>query len=239
MAAQDDAREREMRTLFNLTRPVDAGRSDVDAVLHLKGRSVPAALRGRVVQFELKSATSGRASISTGRDFGLHTIERWRDRHWLFGIYSRDAKGDQALEYCMYGSPRTMKPWFDEQEDYVKYDVELAEHVPELLTLSVLRSVMGKQSAFSREEAKLLMKKQYSAEDYRATADLPGQMYSQAAMLEMLRERCQYLIERGSTRNNPHIPASYFKDWERITEDHAARLRELVAGELTRRRRRS
>jgi hypothetical protein len=44
----------------------------------------------------------------------------------------------------------------------------------------------------------------------------------------MLRKRCQYVIERGSTLNNPHIPASYFVDWEKIDKNHAARLRELV-----------
>ncbi|WP_293079190.1 hypothetical protein [Okeania sp. SIO3B5] len=52
--------------------------------------------------------------------------------------------------------------------------------------------------------------------------------YSPERMLSILRDRCQYLIERGSTLNNPHIPASYFKNWERITTNHAQRLRELV-----------
>jgi hypothetical protein len=52
-------------------------------------------------------------------------------------------------------------------------------------------------------------------------------------MLSMLKERCGYLISRGSTRNNPHISAGYFKDWERIERNHAARLRELVVEALT------
>lgn len=52
--------------------------------------------------------------------------------------------------------------------------------------------------------------------------------YSAERMLLILRDRCQYLIERGSTLNNPHIPASYFKGWERIIANHAQRLRELV-----------
>ena len=67
MAAQDDAREREMRTLFNLVRAPDAGRSDVDALLELRGRSVPKTLRGARIDFELKSATGGRPNISTAR----------------------------------------------------------------------------------------------------------------------------------------------------------------------------
>ncbi len=52
--------------------------------------------------------------------------------------------------------------------------------------------------------------------------------YSTSRMLEILRDRCRYLIERGSTLNNPHIPGSYFQDWEQITVCHAERLRELV-----------
>lgn len=51
-------------------------------------------------------------------------------------------------------------------------------------------------------------------------------------MLAMLRERCGYVIRRGSTLNNPHIPAGFFEGWEQIREDHAARLRELVVEAL-------
>ena len=61
--------------------------------------------------------------------------------------------------------------------------------------------------------------------------DLDGG-YSPERMLSILKDRCQYLIERGSTLNNPHIPASYFQGWERITTNHAQRLRELVAQAL-------
>ena len=80
------------------------------------------------------------------------------------------------------------------------------------------------------------MKNQYGAKEYRAAADLPGGLFSRHVMLELLRERCEYVIRRGSTLNNPHIPASFFKDWERITDDHAARLRELVVEALLERK---
>jgi hypothetical protein len=228
MAAQDDAREREMRTLFNLVRAPEAGRSDVDALLELKGPAVPQQLRGTHVSFELKSATSGRANISTVRDFGLHHIEKWRELHWLFGIYGRDASGDQTLQYCLYGSPTKMKPWFDSVAAYIAPDVALATHVPHLITDKTVTAVLGTSQRFSREDAKDLMKKQLGAEEYDARSDLKGGEYSRKAMLEMLRERCAYIIQRGSTLNNPHISASHFDNWEQIVEDHAARLRELV-----------
>ncbi len=222
-----------MRTLFNLKRHPDAGRGDVDALLELKGRSIPESLRGEVVEFELKSATGGKPTISTVRDFGLHHIAKWRRLHWLFGIYDRDARGDQVLQYCLYGSPQQMKPWFDVMATYVAPDVALAQHVPSLVTDDTLTAVLGSTSSFSFEEARRLMKNQYSREDYHRMADLPGGEYSRQAMLQMLRERCQYVIERGSTLNNPHIPARYFAGWERIEEDHALRLRELVVDALT------
>lgn len=231
MAAQDDDREFEMRTLFNLTRPEEYGRGDIDAVLELKGRAIPEKLRGKTVNFELKSATGGKPTISTVRDFGLHYIEKWRRLHWLFGIYEGG-----KLQYCLYGSPRAMKPWFDQMAAYIGPDVALAEHVPDLIDDRVLSAILGRRRKFTREDARRLMKNQFSGADYDDHADLPDGHYSREAMLLMLRERCDYVIQRGSTLNNPHIPASYFLDWERITEDHAARLRELVVDEMTPRR---
>lgn len=233
MAAQDDAREFEMRTLFNLTRPEAYGRADIDAVLELKGRAIPEELRGQKVYFELKSATGGRPTISTVRDFGLHHLEKWRKLHWLFGVYEAG-----KLQYCLYGSPQAMKPWFDQMAAYIAPDVALAEHAPDFIKDKTLSAIFGPARKFARHDARRLMKNQYSAADYDSAADLPGGGYSRAAMLQMLRERCAYVIRRGSTLNNPHIPASYFAGWERITEDHAARLRELVVEALTPRRRR-
>ncbi len=232
MAAQDDAREREMRTLFNLVRAPDAGRGDIDALLELRGNAVPAPLRGERIDFELKSATGGRPNISTVRDFGLHHVEKWRRLHWLFGIYGRDARGDQELQYCLYGSPQAMKPWFDRMAAYIGPDVALAEHAPPLIDDAALVAMLGTAERFDREDARRLMKNQYSADDYTAAADLDEGGYSREAMLTMLRERCAYLIRRGSTLNNPHIPAGFFEGWERIEEDHAARLREMVAEAL-------
>jgi hypothetical protein len=216
-----------MRTLFNLTRPEEYGRADIDAVLELKGRSIPAALQGHIVNFELKSATGGRPTISTVRDFGLHYLEKWRKLHWIFGIYEAG-----KLQYCLYGSPQAMKPWFDQMSAYIAPDIALAAHAPGFIKDSALTAILGPAHKFTRADARRLMKNQYGASDYDDAADLPGGEYSRAAMLNMLRERCEYVIRRGSTLNNPHIPASYFADWERITEDHAARLRELVVEAL-------
>jgi hypothetical protein len=231
VAAQDDVREREMRTLFNLTKPERYGRADIDAVLELEGASIEPALRGREIPFELKSTTKGKPDISTGRDVGPHTIERWRPLHWLFGIYE-ERKGEVRLLYCLYGSPRLMKPWFDEMTAYAGPDVALVEKVPDLIDDGILSDVMGDAEEFGYADVKRLMKRQLRREVYLDAADLPGERYSRQAMLGMLRRRCSYLIDRGATRNNPHITARHFKDWERIDRNHAARLRELVAESL-------
>ncbi len=232
MAAQDDVREREMRTLFNLVRPAEYGRSDIDAVLELEGGTIPEPLRGTQVPFELKSATGGSPDISTVRDFGLHHVEKWRPVHWLFGVYDRDERGDLVLQHCLYGSPARMAPWFDRMAAYIAPDVRLAQHVPELITMETLRAVLGDADRFSADDAQRLMKNQYRREQYLAAADLEDGEYSPLAMLEMLRERCRYVIQRGSTLNNPHIPPRYFADWERLDRNHAARLRELVVEAL-------
>jgi len=231
VAAQDDVREREMRTLFNLTRPEEFGRADIDAVLELEGAAVPSRLEGLDIPFELKSATKGKPNISTVRDFGLHYIEKWRSLHWLFGVYGQ-AGGELKLQYCLYGSPKQMKPWFDRMAAYIAPDIVLAETVPDLLDDEILSAVLSEAEDFGYEDAYQLMKNQYKRQGYRDAADLPGERYSRAAMLEMLRSRSRYVIERGSTLNNPHISASYFKDWERIERNHAARLRELVVEAL-------
>jgi hypothetical protein len=232
VAAQDDVREREMRTLFNLTRPEQFGRGDIDAVLELEGIAVPPELQGRDLSFELKSATGGRPNISTVRDFGLHHVEKWRPLHWLFGVYEQ-VSGETKLQYCLYGSPKLMKPWFDQMAEYVAPDVSLAATVPNLIGDAILAAVMGEAEEFTYDNARRLMKNQYNRQAYRDAADLPAESYSRDAMLKMLRERCRYVIERGSTLNNPHIPAGYFEGWERIERNHAARLRELVVEALS------
>jgi hypothetical protein len=222
MPIQDDERERQMVMLFNLTVPEDRGRSDVDAYLELDDASDP-------IPFELKSTTRG--SVSTVRDFGPEHIAKWRHLHWLFAFYST---GGTRLLHCYYASPVDMADWIKEKERYIRPDMVLAERVPALVTDEALTQVLGDGASFDLSDARLIMKDQWRLEQYRAAADLPGGHYSRARMVELLRLRCQYIIRRGATLNNPHIPKRYFADhhFERITRDHAAHLRRLVRASL-------
>lgn len=182
---------------------------------------------GREIPFELKTTTDG--SVTTVRDFGYEHIRKWKDKHWLISKYARDG---QTMEYTLYGSPAAMAKWIEEKEGYIRPDFLLASTVPDALTLQHLHIIVGKKELYTLEDARTLHKKQYPISRYREQMDVTDG-YSPARMLDILRDRCRYLIERGSTLNNPHIPRSYFSGWEPIMSNHATQLRELVRQALS------
>lgn len=214
---QDDRRQVELMALFNLEKPAGATRSGTDGILHLDGREIP---------FELKSSTKG--SVTTVRDFGPAHVEKWKGKHWLVGFYD-DA---MTLQYSVYASPQQMAYWVQEKERYVRLDFALAERVPALITLDVMFELLGRKTKYTIEDCRVVQKKQFSAAEYRKQMDQPGG-YSPARMLDILRHRCAYVIKRGATLNNPHVPGSFFKSFEKISRDHAATLRRLVRAALT------
>lgn len=217
MPVQDDAREKELTQLFNLWVPEQRSRGDTDAFLRIDGTEQP---------FELKSTTSG--SVSTVRDFGAEHIAKWKNLHWIFGFYTPDGS---KLLYCHYASPADMAPWVQGMEDYVRPDVVLAIEASKMVSQDTLDTIFPPKDVYTLEDAKSIMKQQWGSDEYLAAQDVPGG-YSADRMVEILKKRCFYVIRRGATLNNPHIPKRYFADWERITEDHAARLRQLVRAYL-------
>lgn len=219
MAIQDDARENEQQKLFGLIKPEGEGRSGVDAIMKLDDKSE--------ILFELKTTTNG--SVTTVRDFGFDHIHKWKHKHWLISKYSTDGK---VMEYSLYGSPQAMADWINEKEDYITPDFELAKIAPDKLTIEDLYLIVGEKEIYSLDDAKKLNKKQFKITKYKQLMNLKDG-YTAEIMLEILKYRCKYLIERGSTLNNPHIPASYFEGWEKITEDHAEKLKEMVLQSLS------
>jgi hypothetical protein len=218
---QDNKREREMRDLFRLVRPHNASRISADAVLEIGHHAI---------EFELKSSTDKRRSVSTARDVSHDHIAKWRTRHWLFGFYT---PGGHKLEYCLYGPPGAMKEWIDKMEGYIAPDYTLASRASDLLGDVDLHAVLGRKVKYTLDDAKRLHKRQWNQEQYESHMDCKDG-YSSDRMLEILKLRCRYLLERGATLNNPHIPGTYFKTWQRITSNHATVLRNLVALELPR-----
>ena len=125
-----------------------------------------------------------------------------------------------------------MKDWISEKARYIKPDYALAKVAPQNMTIGDLYKVLKKKEKYSLKDAITLHKKQYSIDKYKKLMDVEN-AYSPERMLEILKARCQYLLERGSTLNNPHIRVSYFEGWEKITKKHDVRLRELVIQELS------
>jgi hypothetical protein len=216
--AQDDARENRIVDLFNLMRPANRVRHGTDAILLIDGHEL---------EFELKSVTRAKGSISTVRDLGPDHIEKWRNKHWIVALYD----GSELLG-CRYGSPDAMAPWIHQIWEYVRRDFELAQLLPARLGHAEMFRILGKKEIYSVDDARLLHKSQFTAATYRELMDVEGG-YSADQMLEIMRERAKYLLERGSTLNNPHIPAKFVLSWPEITRDHAVTLRELVRAWLS------
>ncbi|MFC8710035.1 hypothetical protein ACFUCQ_08875 [Streptomyces sp. NPDC057197] len=215
MAVQDDAREQQMRDRFNLRVTDDRKRDGIDAFLSIDGR---------IVNFELKSTTSG--SVSTVRDFGPKHIEKWKDLHWIIAVYDND--GSKILR-CHYASPVDMAPWVDRKRNYVLPDVVLGQDIASAVESStVIKIFDGRTGPYSKDDAKWIMKNQWRAGDYKAAMDVPGG-YSLGRMTEMMSLRCAYLMARGSTLNNPHIEKSYVDQLPILDEEEPAiSLREHV-----------
>jgi len=211
MSFQDDEREEETRRLFGLQKDEKEGRSGVDAVLKIKGK---------VIKFELKTTSTG--SVTTVRDFGPDHIQKWAGKHWLIGVYSNG-----KLKYFLYGSPEKMKAWINEKANYVKPDFVLSKIISKKLSLEDMYSILGKKEKYTLKDARKLHKKQYKIEEYRKMMDV-REGYSPKRMLMILKDRSEYLMKRGSTLNNPHIPASYFEGWPKIKKDHAKTLRKMM-----------
>ncbi|MBB4889786.1 hypothetical protein [Streptomyces netropsis] len=221
MSVQDDRREIQMVDRFNLEVPEDRKRSDIDAYLTIGDQTVA---------FELKSATS--KGVSTVRDLGPNHFAKWKNIHWVFGVY--DSTGARLL-HSYYASPDDMVPWISAKEKYVRPDVELAEHATRGVSVDSVIELLGEKDFYTKEEARWIMKNQWSAARYIEAADLSvGReiRYSLDRMVELMRERCHYVMSRGATLNNPHIPISYVERLPKITTEPAINLRRLVRAYL-------
>lgn len=207
---QDDDREDAMIALFNLYKDKTEGRSGVDAFLKIDGMIIP---------FELKTTSQG--SVTTVRDFGPDHIRKWENKHWLIGFFIK------GREFYKYGSPAMMAEWIKSKEKYIASDFKLAKLVPAKINLEDMYSITGKKDVYTYDDAKAIQKMQYKKEQYLRLQDLEHG-YSPKRMLEIVKDRAQYLVERGSTLNNPHIPFTYFDGWTEITKNHAEQLRCMV-----------
>ncbi|WP_026252726.1 hypothetical protein [Streptomyces sp. PsTaAH-124] len=219
MAVQDDSREQQMRDRFNLRVTEDRKRDGIDAFLRIEDQ---------IVNFELKSTTSG--SVSTVRDFGPKHIEKWEDLHWIIAVYEKTGK---EILKCHYASPIDMAPWIDGKRHYVMPDVVLGQDIASKLTSDTAIKIFGGRTApYTKEDAKWIMKNQWSAAQYKEAMD-ETDGYSLDRMTEMLQLRCSYLMARGSTLNNPHIERTFVDQLPLLDEEEPAiSLRQYVRNYL-------
>ena len=114
---QDDVRERSMRGLFGL-RESGEGRMGADVVDEFGNR------------YELKSAT--RSGVTTARDVGIHTINRWRTRYWVI-CRGRNTGEGFIIHECRFLAPSMMEGWLSGLEAVMRRDLDLLQRVIETI----------------------------------------------------------------------------------------------------------
>lgn len=228
MTVQDDERERELVRLFNLSWDPAHQRGGVDATLALEVGGVQ-----RTVDVEVKSTTG--ETVSTARDVGMEHIAKWRDKMFVIGFYTREAKRPE-LRRCLCLTPDDMEPWIASIERKIAVDFRIAERSSGLLRFDDLWAVCGRQDSYAIADAKAVLKQQWSALEYTEAADLivgTGRRYSPAAMLAVLKRRARYIAERGATLNNPHITKAHLARFHgtgrEVNQNWAARIREIAS----------
>ncbi len=227
MSVQDDERERELVRMFNLSWDPAHQRAGVDAILSLKTKS-------GTCNFEVEVKSTTTSSVSTARDVGMEHIRKWRQKLFVIGFYSREARRPE-LQRCLCLTPIDMEPWIASIESKIAIDFKIAALASKKLQLDDLFAVCGKQEQYSLSDAKRLHKHQWSTGEYEAALDvvIDGQkLISPENMLGILRLRSNYISERGATLNNPHITSSHLQrffgtDREISDSSWASRVRDL------------
>jgi hypothetical protein len=213
---QDDARETELVKLFNLTQTEGRKRSDIDAFLDLDGKRI---------NFELKSTTV--RSVSTASPLTINHLEKWKDYHWIIGVYDKET---EALKYCYYGSPDDMRGWLDFMIEDIQRGLKSSKYLREKIDLPMMFDVLGEKLVYSYKDAKHVFKNLFSKKEYNSFKDLPDG-YSQAKMLEMFKLHNYYYLEKGSWLNNPKIGPKVYTKWKKITKNYSESLLKILKGE--------
>jgi len=216
IAPQDDTREQEMLRIFGLRQDLNTTRDGTDAFIRLEN--------GKTEQIELKSSTKD--TLVTARDFGRNHINSWRKKHVLGSFYD---KGGNNIEWSIFIPNKFLNLWLDKQLEYIFYDIEISNQLEKLLKSSenlqnITSSIFGAENYFNETDLKRLMKKQYSKLEYEEITERVGRkrVISRKNMSSAVLDRILYLLDRGSTRNNPHINKSDLN--EIISKDTNLRL---------------
>lgn len=228
MPVQDDERERELVRLFNLKWDPAHQRTGVDALLQLT-------VKKKSLEFEVEVKSTTGNTVSTARDVGMPHIEKWRNKFFVIGFYTKEQKRPE-LKCCLCLTPDDMRPWIDSIEQKILTDFKLAALSSKRLVLADLFDVCGEQKAYSIADAKRLHKQQWTSAQYAAAQDIlvdGKKCISPKNMLALLQLRSQYIAERGATLNNPHITKTHLNQFfgtdREVKGDWAASIRDIAA----------
>ncbi|MEG3163800.1 hypothetical protein U1701_04260 [Sphingomonas sp. PB2P19] len=106
------------------------------------------------------------------------------------------------------------------------------DQIANILPPSIIdREGVNITEGISAKKASSLIKSIATKKGLQTLVDIRAS-YSPSAMLEIIRDRCRYLINRGSTLNNPHINEEFFARFDQIDDEHAQRLREKLSAYL-------
>lgn len=208
MPVQDDERERELVRMFNLQWDPAHQRAGVDALLEVRVGNHTCLL-----EVEVKSSTG--STVSTARDVGMDHINKWRQKFFVIGFYSKEARRPE-LQRCLCLTPVDMEPWIASIEEKILIDFKLALLSSRRLEIPDLFEICGNKKFYSLTDAKRLHKRQWTNEQYEDALDVKNggkRLISQDKMLLILRLRSQYIAERGSTLNNPHITKTHLENF--------------------------
>jgi hypothetical protein len=208
---QDSKRENELINLFNLTK-TNYNRIGVDAKLKT---------RHKLFEFEIKSTTTG--VISSASPLTLEHVKKWRTRHWIFGIYNKQAE----LQYCYYGSPDKMTAWLDYWENDIGRGIKISDMLVDRIDYDMLFNIFGEKTVYTLQDAKPVFKALYTSKEYKELQDRKNG-YSAQRMLKMFKDHNQTYLYRGSGVNNPKIRKSVYQNWIKITSNYSATLRKIL-----------
>ena len=204
-APQDDSREQDMLRVFGLRQETDSSRGDNDAFLDIGGRAPQ--------RLELKSSTT--TNLVTARDFSLQHISEWRVKHVLGSFYD---KGGNTIRWSILIPNCILNEWLDEQVEYIKCDISILESLGEEVSHEMAREIrsnlFGIKEHYTLADLKRLLKQQVGKERYLKFLDLlvDGEQVCSPAQMDMaIILRTRYLLNRGTSRNNPHISDGWIK----------------------------
>jgi hypothetical protein len=197
--------------LFKLKKN-NTNRIDVDATLRLKKNDF---------KFELKSTTIDK--VSTASPLHLEHINKWRECHWIIGIYNKSAK----LQHCYYGTPDDMKEWLDYWEEDIQRDLDIAELLVERVDMTMVENIFGCHKTYKLEDVRKVFKNLYSVEGYNELLDTESG-FKPKTMLKLFKEYNKFCLSRGVSRNNPKIYKSYYEKWLKIEDTYDLTLRRIL-----------